>query len=651
MVKIRKLSVNKLLNTIRIKVSRHEDRKENKKFSPVIEFAPDAFIQGDYNGNVIAVNNKTIELSGYSRDELLQMNISDLLPENILKEKPLRFDLIKKGITVKSEREIITKSGKRIQVETNTNAMPDGTYQSFIRDITDRKIAEEVIRVSEARLNRAELASKSGNWELHLDTQMMVASEGATIIYGVDKDQMEYSIVKKVPLPEYRPMMDLALKELLEKDKPYDIEFKIKAVNSGEIKDIRSIAIFDKEKRILFGAIQDITRRKKIEEELIKAKEKAEESDRLKTAFLQNLSHEIRTPMNAIMGFSELMVEEFDNKIKLKKYADIINNRCNDLLAIINDILDIATIESGQLAVNAEECNIHTLFEELASIFVEFQNRLHKQHIKFNLKSFVEPSGNVILTDKVKLKQILINLINNAFKFTEAGTIEAGCKPVKDQNIQFYVKDTGIGIPSERQEEIFERFVQLDQIHSMHIGGNGLGLSIAKGLISLLEGEIFLESEPGRGSTFSFTIPYKIIQQTHIDASSTHNITNDSLSGRTVLIVEDDLYNTEYFKEILTGIGLKTLQAINGKEAITKSINQEVDLVLMDIRLPDINGYEATRQIKQKKPMLKIIAQTAYTSHNEKQKAINAGCDDYLSKPTKKYLLTAMIYKHLAKLI
>jgi PAS domain S-box-containing protein len=621
----------------------------SEKYHMLLESAPDAFVQIDSKGRIINVNNKTIELSGYTRSELLSMAAADLFPQDVLKDKPLRFDLLNAGQTIKNEREIRVKSGKRIQVETNTNSMPDGTYQSFIRDISDRKKSEEAIRVSEARLKRAELVSKSGNWELHLDNQMMIASEGATKIYGVDKDQMEYSLIKKVPLPEYRTALDKALKELIEEDKPYNIEFKIKAVDTGEIKDIRSIAIFDKEKRILFGAIQDITHQKKIEQELINAKEKAEESDRLKTAFLQNLSHEIRTPMNAIMGFSELMTEEFDHKDKLEKYSKIINRRCNDLLGIINDILDIAKIESGQLSVNPEACKISFLFEEIKTLFTEFQSRMSKEHIEFDLRCNLNSSEDIILTDKIKLKQILINLISNAFKFTQKGKIIVTCKRVDKSKLLFSVKDTGIGIPQEKHAAVFDRFVQLDQTDTAPIGGNGLGLSIVKGLVNLLGGEVFLESKSGLGSNFSFTLPYKFIQPAARDNLKPEKVAEISLSDKLILIVEDDIYNMEYLKDIIAREGINILHALNAKEAIEISIKNPVDLVLMDIRLPDMSGYEATRQIREHKPDLKIIAQTAYASHDERLKAMMAGCTDYISKPTSKYSLIAMMYKHLVE--
>ncbi|HEX3006513.1 MAG TPA: PocR ligand-binding domain-containing protein [Bacteroidales bacterium] len=394
--------------------------------------------------------------------------------------------------------------------------------------------------------------------------------------------------------------------------------------------------------------IRDITERKNTEEQLIIAKEKAEESSRLKTAFLQNMSHEIRTPMNAIMGFAGLLSSNFNNKVKLEKFADIIGSRCNDLLDIINDILDLAKIESGQLPVNVEEFDLNELFAELSSFFAEYQNRIDKQQIAFRVKGFEEMSGSTIVTDKVKLKQIFINLINNAFKFTTEGRIEFGCKPGKDNNVLFYVSDTGIGIPEDKQKLIFERFVQLQHSPKMNLGGTGLGLPIVKGLVDLLGGELFIESKPGRGSKFSFSIPYKTVHHVR-QAPMSGTKKNADLSGKTTLIVEDDLYNFEYLKEILSETGLSILHAGTGKDAINISLEQSIDLILMDIGLPDIDGYETTRRIRQYKPHLKIIAQTAYAMHDEKQKAMNEGCDDYISKPTKKDLLLSMVSKHLSK--
>jgi CheY-like chemotaxis protein/nitrogen-specific signal transduction histidine kinase len=411
---------------------------------------------------------------------------------------------------------------------------------------------------------------------------------------------------------------------------------------------LRFVPIFDEHDKVymVHTIIEDITERKRIEEELIKAKEKAEESDRLKSAFLQNMSHEIRTPMNAIMGFSELLSEQYNNKTNLEKYSKIINQRCNDLLEIINDILDIAKIESGQLTLNIEECNLNELFTELSAFFTEHQKNIGKQQIKLNLQVLCDSSENTIVTDKVKLKQIFINLINNAFKFTETGIIESGCKYDESHNLYFYVSDTGIGIPADKHEVIFERFSQLRH----EKGGTGLGLPIVKGLVGILGGKIWIESELEKGTTFYFSFPYKISKSLHREPVLIDEKKAYQFPGKTILIVDDDMYNASYIKEILANTGLNIIHTEFGHEAVKIAASKSPDLVLMDIRLPDMDGYEAIQQIKQHKPNLKIIAQTAYAGFDDRQKAFDAGCIDYISKPLKRNLLLSMINKQLTKL-
>jgi len=243
------------------------------------------------------------------------------------------------------------------------------------------------------------------------------------------------------------------------------------------------------------------------EVQLIQAKEKAEEGDRLKTAFLQNMSHEIRTPMNAIMGFSTLMLKYQDNRPKLEHYAKIINQRCTDLLDIINDVLEASKIESGQLALHINDCNLNNLFNELEHLFTEIKMKTGKEHLTFSYHLPDELALVSFKTDIAKLKRVLINLIGNAFKFTQSGSVSFGCQLVGDQLV-FQVADTGIGIAANKHDKIFERFSQLQNSTTKTIGGTGLGLPIAKGLIELLGGAIWLESEPGIGSIFYFSIPY-----------------------------------------------------------------------------------------------------------------------------------------------
>jgi signal transduction histidine kinase len=241
--------------------------------------------------------------------------------------------------------------------------------------------------------------------------------------------------------------------------------------------------------------------------ELLDAKEKAEESDRLKTAFLQNMSHEIRTPMNAIMGFSSLLPKNFNKKENLERFSKIIEQRCSDLLDIINDILDISKIESGQNKLSIEECNMNELFTELSLFFRDYQIRSNKQNISLIFTPQLEESLITIKTDKLKLKQVIINLVSNSLKFTETGSIKCGYKK-ENSKLQFYVQDTGIGIPGDKHDFVFERFTQLNHPSVQKVGGTGLGLAIVKGLVSILGGNVWLESESNKGATFYFTIDY-----------------------------------------------------------------------------------------------------------------------------------------------
>jgi PAS domain S-box-containing protein len=562
---------------------------------------------------------------------------------NVIHNK-LRFDFSYKIVRFNDKAERwVHGFGEFIAESDNDSFKQIGTIQ----DITERKLAEEELILSEERLRL--LVENSADMITILDF------EGKFLFYNGPK---KYSIQSKDVVGktlydffdfDIADKITQQIKKTIQTGESSKIEFCINFHGNMMWFEDSIYPIIKDNKIISVGVIcSDISERKTKEQELLKAKEKAEESDRLKTAFLQNMSHEIRTPMNAIMGFSELLSSNYNNKPKLEHFSNIINQRCNDLLVIIDEILDIARIDSGQLPVNIEKCNISSLFYELKLFFVEHQLKLKKQHINFILQAQCDQSKLYIETDKVKLKQIFINLIGNAFKFTDNGLIEGGCK-FENNNLVFYVSDTGIGIPAEKQEIIFERFTQIEPSPNRLYGGNGLGLSIVKGLVGLLGGHIWLESEVGKGTTFYFSFPHKTVQfaESEFESSEKEN-TEAFLQNKTVLVVEDDTFNAAYIKELLSNTGLIVLYAQTGKEAVEISTSQLLDLVLMDIGLPDISGYEATRQIKLKKPNLKIIAQTAHAAFEDKYKALEAGCSDYISKPLKSQLLLSIINKHLS---
>jgi PAS domain S-box-containing protein len=636
-------------------------KESEERNQAIIQSTSDWIWEIDEQGKYCYCSEKVERILGYTADEMMGKFPFDFMAQ----EESTRIKEIfintkeAKGSFIDLENWNIHKDGHKVCLLTNGFPIFDYSgnvigYRGADKDITERKRAEESLLESEIRFRKIVVHAPIAMAIVSMEGVIEFINHKAVKVFGYLHEEIPNmdswwnlaypnTDYRKEVVTEWMGRVQKAIKEGTEIEGK---EFLV-TCKDGIVKTvfISGIPVSNK----IFVLFDDITERKHAEQELIKAKEKAEESDRLKTAFLQNMSHEIRTPMNAIIGFSGLLSKNYNNKPKLEKFSEIINQRCNDLLYIISDILDIAKIESGQLPVNIEECNLNELFNELTILFTEQQKRIGKQQIKFRLQASDILSDILIVTDKVKLKQIFINLISNAFKFTETGTIEGGCKLDANQNLIFYVSDTGIGIPNDKQQMIFERFAQVEQGANRLYGGTGLGLSIVKGLIGLLGGEISLESELGKGSTFSFTIPYKTTQTLSHEAIITEKIEEYSFPNKTILIVEDNLYNAEYIKETLSGIGLNILQAENGKQAVDLSLSQPVDLVLMDIRLPDFDGYEATRQIRQVKPKLKIIAQTAYASYDERQKALDIGCNDYISKPTKQDLLLSIVNKHLSK--
>jgi PAS domain S-box-containing protein len=382
-------------------------------------------------------------------------------------------------------------------------------------------------------------------------------------------------------------------------------------------------------------------------EELLKALDKAEESDRLKTVFLQNMAHEIRTPMNAILGFSDLLVANFDNKAKLEYYASIIKQRGNDLLDFINNILDLSKIEAGEQKVSFEKVDLNSLLSELNNFFQDYKKMKGKDTVKIIFHPFVNTSTSELKTDRIKLRQIFINLISNALKFTNAGSIEISCNLTGSGILNCSVSDTGIGIPQEQQQLIFNRFFQLNNRTNNYSGGTGLGLAIVKGLVELLGGEIKVHSTVGLGSTFSFTI-----RNQHQDSADSLIRTKVSLSEekakikkKAVLVVEDDIDNAAYLMDLLSATGLSVHHVAFGSELMDAVKNNKIDLILLNIGYPEIEGLELIKTIKNQYPHIKIIAQTASLIPDDKTLALESGFEDVISKPVRKDQLYSKVGK------
>ena len=385
---------------------------------------------------------------------------------------------------------------------------------------------------------------------------------------------------------------------------------------------------------------KDITEGKKLNSELLAAKVKAEESDRLKTAFLHNISHEIRTPMNAIVGFSGLLNDADLLPEKQKEYIEIIAQSSDQLLSIINDIVCIATIEAGQEKLSEVPVNLNAMQRIL---YEKFLPKARSQNIIFDVNTCFHENEYMILADEAKLVQILLNLIGNAFKFTLSGHIHVGCN-LKNNELEFFVEDTGIGIPSEMHDEIFMRFRQVESTTARQFGGSGLGLSISKAYVELLGGKMWLTSELGKGSVFYFTLPFKKVNNSEEPAiKQSKQFEISSKSPKTLLIAEDEDSNYLLLEILLSGLNIQLIRAINGVEAVDSCKNDHIDMVLMDIKMPVMDGYEATMQIRDFMPDLPIIAQTAYTTDADKNRALACGCSDFISKPFKREVLIAKI--------
>jgi signal transduction histidine kinase/CheY-like chemotaxis protein len=386
--------------------------------------------------------------------------------------------------------------------------------------------------------------------------------------------------------------------------------------------------------------------RKKAMQELKAALLKAEENDRLKTAFLHNISHEIRTPMNAIIGFSSFLNDPAIKPAEMHEYTEIICNASQQLLSIIEDIINISTVEVGQEILMPKETNLNKL---LNNLYKQFQTKIQNSGIKLQLKTTLPDEYIQVVTDETKFLQVITNLLNNACKFTKKGQVFFGYE-LKGDNLEFYVEDTGIGINSAMHEAIFERFRQADGSIAREFGGTGLGLSISKAYVKLLGGEIWLDSTVGKGSKFYFTIPYKPVDIAYKQDPQRPNVEMmDPEKQKIVLIAEDENFNFILLNELFKGMNVKIIWAKNGWEVLNAcNENNVIDLVLMDMKMPVMDGFEATQILRGAFPNIPIVAQTAYATEKELQRVHECGCNDVITKPIDINLFKSIINKYLA---
>ncbi|OQX81256.1 MAG: hypothetical protein B6D61_00980 [Bacteroidetes bacterium 4484_249] len=602
------------------------------------------------------------EISGMYGTEFLVPDLREVVEKNMLSgyEEPYKSIAQRKdGSTFFCEiRGKMTKyKGRKIRI-------------TVIRDIDEQVKTQNELTVSEMKFKTLYNTSRDAIMMLTPEKGFFAGNKATVELFGC-KDEQEFIAQKPASLsPDKQPDGSLSsvkarqMMLLAMENGSHFFEWKHKRMDDSEFYATVLLTRMElQNKKVLQATVRDITNQKLAEEEiknhrnhlekLVKqrtkeleeiniqlniAKNKAEKSDKLKSAFLSNMSHEIRTPMNAIIGFSQLLKEPDITDNAKNEYTDVIISKGNLLLNIINDIIDISKIEADELKINKSACDVNSILDELYLTFLNSKEVIDKPALKLRIVKPYSDKHIVINSDPFRLKQVLSNLIMNAIKFTSEGYCETGFF-ITDQDdnkkIKFYVKDTGIGISKDKHEIIFDRFRQIDDSHTREFGGTGLGLPISKRIVELLGGEIGVESEVGRGSFFHFTIPYeKVIVTEKIQKTKKSIEKNYYWPDRTILIVEDDQDSFYLLKQSLLNTKVKIIHSLNGKESVEIcTTNPDIDLVIMDIQLPEMNGYDATRLIKKHKTDLPVIAQTAYALAGERDECLKAGCDEYIAKP------------------
>ena len=628
--------------------------KEINKFSVAVEQSANTIVITDLAGNIEYTNPKFTKITGYTAEEVLGKNTRILNSGEQSKEfYSNMWKIISEGEIWSGEFKNKKKNGKLYWEDVTISAIKNDAgqiinYLAVKNDISTLKKNEKKLKkqnkeliitkakVEESESKFRELFEKSGDAIVINKNGRIVDFNLATVkLFGYHLKDDFINIHPAQLSPAIQPDGKSSLEKVEEVlnlaaiNGTHRFEWMHKKSDGQDFLCEILVTLIKNEPNdsIFHSVIREITSYKKTEQELIIAKEKAEESDQLKTEFINNMSHEIRTPMNGILGFSEMLSNNDISDEKRASFIKIIQSSGQQLLNVIDDILEISRLGTNQVKIiETDVCLNDMLFE----LFSTFDLKAKEQNTPLFLKKSLSDNQSTVLTDKSKLVKVLSNLLENSLKFTHEGFIDIGYQ-LKNDEIEFYVKDTGIGIKKSKHESIFDRFSQAEKDLSKKVGGLGLGLSIAKENTELLGGTIQLESVEGKGATFFVTIPYKPVYKVN-DIEKAKNEPK-----YTILIAEDEEINYLYIDTLLKdifGLNCKIIHVTNGKEAFeTCKENKAIELVLMDLKMPIMNGFEAIKLIKSLLPNLPIIAQTAYSTPQEKEQAILVGCDDFMSKP------------------
>lgn len=612
----------------------------------------------DKNGNPIELIyrnvNSEFEKHFYRKEEVIGRKGSEIFPESM----PEFLHFTKMALT---EKRAITFPYYFKAIDTFYDVVLKGTHQGNMIDIfclnsTELHKAQQKLSATNSKLAMALDVANIVPWKWDLKSKTILCDINRPIELSTDEQEVEDSQLS-VPDSQYfskifkedRERVKQAYRDLIEgRAEKVKEEYRIVNVQKNNLHKVEwveaqaAVEARDEDGKplTLVGSSLVITNRKKMEQELTTAKELAEESNRLKSAFLANMSHEIRTPLNAIVGFSGILASTEEEEEK-QEYVSIIENNNTLLLQLISDILDLSKIEAGTLELNYSNIELNELMRELERGFLL---RVKTDAVKLE---FVEPAGPCMAyTEKNRLSQLMINLVTNAIKFTEKGSIRFGYE-MRENELYFYVTDTGCGIPKDKQQNIFGRFVKLNSFAQ----GTGLGLSICKTLMDHMGGRIGVESEEGKGSTFWFTLPYKpAVKEDKKQMPKDIQPVSIERNKLTILVAEDNASNYKLFESILK-YDYHLIHAWDGMEAVEMFRRHNPQIVLMDINMPVMDGYEATREIRKYSAKIPIIAVTAFAYASDEQKVMESGFDGYMPKPINAKLLKAQLVDIMQKRI
>ncbi|MBN1638684.1 MAG: PAS domain S-box protein, partial [Ignavibacteriales bacterium] len=625
-------------------------KETNEKYSEAFKSSPYSItITSIKDGKFIEVNDAFTNIFGFTREEAITNSSIGLDIWVNLEDRKRVISSLYKGRNVFGKEFLFKKKNGKIMTGLFSTRLIHVNNDSYIitsiDDFTERKKYKKALQGSEEKFRSIMENSADAIFITDLQGKYVYTNKAVTTMLGYTSEEMKSKTIADISPPNKKEEYIKYFRHVVKKGKGYTEIELLKKDGNYLSTDLNIVLLPD---GTVYGSCRDITERKKAESELIKAKEKAEESDCLKSAFLTNMSHEIRTPMNGILGFTELLRDPDLTSDDLQDYIQNIQISGVRMLNTINDIVDISKIESGLITVDIKETNIN---EKMEFIYKSFKQEIEIKGLNFLFKCGVPSKEAIIKTDNEKVYTIFTCLVKNAIKFTNDGSIEFGCEK-KGEYLEFFVKDTGIGIPRKQHRLIFERFRQGGESYNRGYEGSGLGLSIAKSYTEMLGGKIWLESEEGKGSTFYFNIPYNPVSEeetkiTNVVSSEHKEI---ELKKLKILIVEDDEISYFLLARMLQKISYEVLHAMTGVQAIEDCRNNpDLDVILMDIRMPEMDGNEATRQIRQFNKNIIIIAQTAFAFSGDKEKALEAGCNDFISKPINKTLLYELIKKHSGK--